>query len=49
MWTSFKVFIEFVTILLLFYVSVFWPQGIWDLSSQTRDQTYAPCIESAES
>ena len=26
MWTIFKVFIEFVTILLLFYVLVFWPQ-----------------------
>ena len=25
-----KVFIEFVTILLLFYVLVFWPQGIWE-------------------
>ena len=24
-WTIFKVFIEFVTILLLFYVLVFWP------------------------
>ena len=27
----FKVFIEFVTILLLSYVLVFWPQGMWDL------------------
>ena len=26
----FKVFIEFVTILLLFYVLVFWPRGMWD-------------------
>ena len=25
MWTIFKVFTEFVTILLLFYVLVFWP------------------------
>ena len=25
MWTIFKVFIEFVTILLLFYVLDFWP------------------------
>ena len=30
MWTIFKVFIEFVTVLLLFYVSVFWPRGMWD-------------------
>ena len=38
-WTILKVFIEFMTILLLFYVLVFWPQGMWDLSSSTRDQT----------
>ena len=31
MWTTFKVFIEFVTILLLFYVLVFWPCGMWNL------------------
>ena len=35
----FKVFIEFVTILLLLYVLVFLPPGIWDLSTPTRDQT----------
>ena len=29
-WTVLKVFIEFVTILLLFYVSVFWSWGMWD-------------------
>ena len=28
MWTICKVFIEFVTILLLFHVLVFWAQGI---------------------
>ena len=44
MWTIFKVIIEFVTILLLFYVLVFWPWGMWDLSSPTRDQTHTPCI-----
>ena len=33
MWTIFKVFIAFVTILLRFYVSVFEPQGVWDLRS----------------
>ena len=37
MWTIFKVFIEFVTILLLFYVLVFWPRGMWDLSSPTKE------------
>ena len=44
MWTIFKVFIEFVTILLLFYALVFWPQGMWDLSSLTRDRTRTACI-----
>ena len=44
MWTIFKVFIEFVTILLLFYVLFFWPQGVWDLSPPTRDRTHTPCI-----
>ena len=42
----FKVFIEFVTILFLFYVLVFWPQGMQDLSSLTRNQIYTPCIRS---
>ena len=23
----------------------FWPQGMWDLSSPTRNQTYIPCIQ----
>ena len=41
MWAIFlfKVFIEFVTTLLLLYGSVFWPQGMWDLRSPTRNQT----------
>ena len=34
MWTLFKVLIKFVTILLLFHVLVFWPSGMWNLSSQ---------------
>ena len=37
MWSILKVFIEFVTILLLFYLLVFWLQGMWDLSTLTRD------------
>ena len=45
MWTIFTVFIEFVTILLLFYVSVFWPWGMWDLSSPRRDRTCMPALE----
>ena len=44
MWTVFKVFIEFVIILLLFYVLVFWPWGMWDLSSPTRNLICTPCI-----
>ena len=39
-----KSFIEFVTILLLFHVLVFWPQGMRDLSPLTKDQTHTPCI-----
>ena len=42
MWTIFKVFIEPVTILLLFYVLPLWPQGVWDPSSLTRDRTHTP-------
>ena len=33
----FKVFIEFVTVLLLFHILVFWPLGMWDLSFLARD------------
>ena len=44
LWTIFKVFIESVTILLLFCVSVFWLHGLWDLSSGTRDTTPTRCI-----
>ena len=40
----FKVFIEFSTILLLFDVSVFWPRGMWYLSSLTRNWTQIPCL-----
>ena len=44
MWAIFNVFIEFVTTLLLFSVLVFWPRGMWDLSSLTRDQTISPTL-----
>ena len=40
----FKVFIEFVIILLLLYALVFRLWGNWNLSSPTRDWIYAPCI-----
>ena len=36
MWTILKIFIEFVTILLLFCVLLFCAQGMWDLSSLMR-------------
>ena len=47
MWTIFKVFIEFVTILLLLFMvflNLFLSQGMWDLNSLTRDRTHTPCI-----
>ena len=38
MWTIFKVCIAFVTILLLLFMFwFFWPQGMWDPNSPTRD------------
>ena len=30
---------------LLFYALVFWPQGMWDLSSLTRDRPAPPVLE----
>ena len=47
MWTIFKVFTTFVTILFLFsgvFFFFFPPGGIWDPNSLTRDQTCTPCI-----
>ena len=42
-WIIFKVFTEFATTVLLFYVLVFfWLQGMWDISSLTRDWTHTP-------
>jgi len=40
MWTIFKVFVEFVTMLLLFYIFIFWLRVMWDLSFPSGDQTY---------
>ena len=39
----FKIFIEFVTLLLLFYVLSFWPQGMWDLGSPVKVWTHITC------
>ena len=35
----FNVFIEFVTMLFVFYVSGFWPQGMWDTTWDTSDNS----------
>ena len=40
----FKVFMEFVTILLLFFALDFWPRGMWDISFLIRDQTHISFI-----
>ena len=42
MWTILKVFVEFVTTLLLFYVLAFWPQGMWDLSYPHQESNTHP-------
>ena len=39
-----KICIEFVAVLLLLCVLVFWSPGMWDPSSPTRDQTHIPFI-----
>ena len=46
MWIIFKVFVEFVTILLVFYVLGFCLQGMWDLNCPARNQTCTPCARS---
>ena len=33
-----------LTLLHLFYVLGFWPQGMWDVSSLTRDRTRTTCL-----
>ena len=45
MQTIFKVFIEFVTTLLEFYISVFWLRGMWDLSSRPEIKPSPPVME----
>ena len=37
-WTCYNTASVFLNVL------VFWPQGMWDLSSQTRDWTHTPCV-----
>ena len=45
MWTIFKVFIEFVTILLLFHVFVFWTQDLWILAPRPGIEPTSPAVE----
>ena len=46
MWTVSKIFIDFVTILLLFKVCLgFFTRGVWDLGSLTRDGTAFQALE----
>ena len=44
-----KVFIEFVTIPLLFYILLFWLQGMWNLKSPTRELNPHPLHWKAKS
>ena len=45
MQTIFKVFLEFVTILLLFYVLEFWSWGMRDLAPQLGIEPTPPALE----
>ena len=47
MWTIFKVlnFFKQYYNIALFYILVFWLQGMWDLSSLIRNQTHTNCTE----
>ena len=45
MWTISKVFIEFVTILILFYVLVLCSQGLWDLGPRPGVKTIPLALE----
>lgn len=40
---------ECVTVLLLFYDSIFWPQDMWDLSFQLGIEPSHPALEDAVS
>ena len=41
----FLVFIEFLIVSLLFHVLIFWPQGMWDLSSPARIEPAPHALE----
>ena len=44
MWTILTVFIDLLKYLFLFYILVFWPQNMWNLSSPTIDQNHTNSI-----
>ena len=44
MWTIFKVFIEFVTVLFPFYMLAFRPKGMCDLSPWPGMETILPAL-----
>ena len=45
MWIIFKFFTEFITILLLFYVLVFWLRGVYDPSPQSEIKPAPSALE----
>ena len=45
MWALLKVFIEFITVLFLFYVVFFWVQGMWEVGSLNRVEPVPPAVE----
>ena len=44
MWTTFKAFTEFLTILLLFHVSGFWLLGMWEYQT-TWSASWEMCMQ----
>ena len=43
MWTIFKSLLNLLPSCFCFMFWFFWPQGMWDLTSLTRDGTHTPC------
>ena len=45
MWTVFQAFVEFVTVLFLIYVLLFWLQGIWNPAPPPGIEPQLPALE----
>ena len=45
MWTVFQAFVEFVTVLFLIYVLLFWLQGIWNPAPRPGIEPQLPALE----